>query len=79
MKLCNYAPDAFYRQSLMPLPQETWSSYLNRLESSEERKANEIHGWIQNYLGGVPELLGREVPRAARVSKSFELITTPSS
>ncbi|PVF95245.1 hypothetical protein CPB86DRAFT_599477 [Serendipita vermifera] len=65
IKLSGYGPDGIKSLDMMPLPQETWASYLHRLGSSDIKKIKELYEWLERYIGAVPELLTREVPRAA--------------
>jgi hypothetical protein len=68
IKLSGYGPDGIKSLDMMPLPQETWTSYLHRLGSSDIKKIRELYEWLERYIGAVPELLSREVPRAPGVS-----------
>ncbi|CAG8713606.1 7065_t:CDS:2, partial [Acaulospora colombiana] len=65
IKLSGYGPDGIKSLDMMPLPQETWASYLHRLSLSDIKKVKELYEWLERYIGAVPELLAREVPRAA--------------
>ncbi|KAG9050136.1 hypothetical protein FS842_011397 [Serendipita sp. 407] len=65
IKLAGYGPDGIHKMGMLPLPEETWREYLNRMSTtSEEKKIKELHSWLERYLGGLPSLLERKVPRA---------------
>lgn len=68
IKLAGYGPDGIKSLNMLPVPKETWAQYLERLSlSADIKKVKELHEWLERYLGGVPTLLEREVPRAEGV------------
>jgi hypothetical protein len=72
IKLAGYGPDGIKSLNMLPVTNETWAEYLQRLAASSEiKKIKELHEWLERYLGGLPKLLGREVPRAEGVGESF--------
>lgn len=82
IKLAGFGVGAFKNANMLPLPNETWRQYLERLPAgtggSEEgaektisNKAATMRGLLQRYLGTSPQILDREVPRAEGVRHSF--------
>jgi hypothetical protein len=68
IKLSAHSLESTNNLGMMPLPRETWRNYLHRLNSPDNKKVKELHDWLERYIGGVPELLIREVLRAPGVS-----------
>jgi hypothetical protein len=72
IKISGYGPDGIKNLNMLPLPKETWSDYLDRLEASSDiKKIKELHEWLERYFGYMPDLLNREVPRAEGVSDLY--------
>jgi hypothetical protein len=77
IKLAGYGPDGIKSLNMLPVPGETWAEYLQRLAAaSNVKKIKELHEWLERYLGGLPKLLSREVPRAEGVSKAIPFVFT---
>ncbi|KAG8812172.1 Telomerase protein component 1, partial [Serendipita sp. 399] len=65
IKLAGYGPGGIQSLGMLPEPEETWRAYLSRMSTtSKEKKIKELHEWLERYLGGLPVLLDRKVPRA---------------
>ncbi|KAG8811408.1 hypothetical protein FRC17_002461, partial [Serendipita sp. 399] len=65
IKLAGYGPSGIQDLGMLPEPEETWRAYLSRMSTtSKEKKIKELHEWLERYLGGLPVLLDRKVPRA---------------
>jgi len=76
IKLAGYGPDGIKSLNMLPVPGETWAGYLQRLAAASDiKKIKELHEWLERYLGGLPKLLNREVPRAEGVRRRSCLIT----